>query len=207
TNMLSQTEAAISRNLDTEGHKKILLSLKEEQTNLIELTNSLLLISQYEKIVFQDTWPQLRIDEVLYDTIATCKRMFINMDISLDFTSLPENESQLLVACNDTLLKSAFRNLIKNAYNYSNNQKVNIVIEVKKPSLKIIFINTGNQLTSAEIDKMKMPFFRGQNAVNKKGFGLGLSIVNKIIELHKGSIVYNAINDNINQFVITLPIA
>ena len=205
--MLSQTEAAINRNLDKEGYKKILISLKEEQTNLIELTNSLLLISQYDKIVFQDTWPIERVDEILYDTIATCKRMFSNLDISLDFKTLPENEDELLVVCNDTLLKSAFRNLIKNAYNYSNNQKVTIIIEINTPTIKIIFINTGNQLTSAEIDKIKMPFFRGQNAINKKGFGIGLSIVNKIIELHKGSILYSAVADNINKFSIILPIA
>jgi signal transduction histidine kinase len=205
--MLSQTEAAINRNLDKEGYKKILLSLKEEQTNIIELINSLLLISQYDKIVFQDSWPKERVDEVLYDTIATCKRQFRHIDISLDFKTLPEIEEDLLVACNDTLLKSAFKNLIKNAYNYSNNQKVTIVIEIVKPVIKVIFTNTGNQLSSAEIDKIKMPFFRGQNAVNKKGFGLGLSIVNKIIELHNGSIKYKALDDNINQFSIILPIA
>ena len=205
--MLSQTEAAINRNLDKEGYKKILISLKEEQTNLIELTNSLLLISQYDKIVFQDSWPKERVDEILYDTIATCKRIFNNIDITLDFKTLPENEAELLIVCDDTLLKSAFRNLIKNAYNYSNNQKVTIVIEIDKTAIQVIFTNTGNQLTCAEIDKIKMPFFRGQNAINKKGFGLGLSIVNKIIELHKGSIIYKAIDDNINQFSITLPIA
>lgn len=205
--MLSQTEAALNRNLDDVGYKKILLSLKEEQTNLIELTNSLLLISQYDKIVFQDTWPKLRVDEVLYDTIATCKRMFNNIDVSLDFKSFPENESELFVTCNDTLIKSAFRNLIKNAYYYSNNQKLTITIDINKPNILVIFTNTGNQLTNAEIEKMKMPFFRGQNAVNKKGFGLGLSIINKIVELHNGSVVYNAIDNNINQFSVILPIA
>ncbi|MFX8797645.1 histidine kinase dimerization/phospho-acceptor domain-containing protein, partial [Acinetobacter baumannii] len=50
--MLSQTESALNKNLSPENFQKVLESLKEEQLNLIELTNSLLLLSQYEKLQF-----------------------------------------------------------------------------------------------------------------------------------------------------------
>ncbi len=205
--MLSQTEAALNRNLDTEGYKRVLESLKEDQTNLIELTNSLLLIYQYEKINFLNTWPAVRIDELLYETIANSKRLFDNIEIELNFENIPEKDTDLLIYANDTLLKSAFRNLIKNAYHYSDNRKVTIAIAIVKPYLKITFSNTGNQLSSNEIEKIIMPFFRGKNASVKKGYGLGLSIVNRILELHKGTLNYKAIKQNENQFVIMLPIA
>lgn len=205
--MLSQTEAALNRNLNADGYKRVLISLKEDQTNLIELTNSLLLISQYEKINFLNTWPAIRIDELLYETIADAKRQFENIEIELNFETIPENDTDLLIYSNDTLLKSAFRNLIKNAYFYSDNQRVAIGITIVKPYVKITFSNTGNQLSENEIEKIMMPFFRGKNSSAKKGYGLGLSIVNRIIELHKGSLNYKAINQNENHFVIVLPIA
>ncbi len=204
--MLSQTEAALNRNLDVAGYKRVLVSLKEDQTDLIELTNSLLLISQYERLAASTSWPQMRIDELLYDTIANCKRMFNDIDITLDFKTLPENETDLILFGNDVLLKSAFRNLIKNAYNYSDNKKVNIVMEIGSPFINIHFINTGKQLMQSEMDKIKMPFFRGNNALTKKGFGLGLSIVTTILELHKGKLNYEAIGDNTNQFTVSLPV-
>lgn len=205
--MLSQTEAALNRNLDTDGYKRVLESLKEDQTNLIELTNSLLLISQYEKINFLNTWPAVRIDELLYETIADAKRQFDHIEIELNFETIPEIDTDLLIYSNDTLLKSAFRNLIKNAYFYSDNQKVAIGIAIVKPYVKITFSNSGNQLSENEIEKITMPFFRGKNASTKKGYGLGLSIVNRIIELHKGTLNYKAINQNENHFIIVLPIA
>lgn len=205
--MLSQTEAALNRNLDIDGYKRVLESLKEDQTNLIELTNSLLLISQYEKINFLNTWPAVRIDELLYETIADAKRQFDHIEIELNFETIPEIDTDLLIYSNDTLLKSAFRNLIKNAYFYSDNQKVAIGIAIVKPYVKITFSNSGNQLSDNEIEKITMPFFRGKNASTKKGYGLGLSIVNRIIELHKGTLNYKAINQNENHFIIVLPIA
>ena len=41
---------------------------------MIELTNSLLLISQYEKIDFQDDWPQIRVDELLYEVAEIAQK-------------------------------------------------------------------------------------------------------------------------------------
>ncbi len=202
--MLSQTEAALNRNLDIEGYKKVMKSLKEDQTDLIELTNSLLLISQYEKIANSGDWPLIRVDEMLYDTVASCKRMLPKIDISIDFKTLPEDENELMVKGNDSLLKSVFSNLIKNAYKYSDNKKVNIVIETGSPYMNIQFINSGKQLQQGEVDKMKMPFFRGDNAITKKGYGLGLAIVTTILDLHKGKITYTALGDNVNQFTISL---
>jgi signal transduction histidine kinase len=205
--MLSQTEAAINRNLDIDGYKRVLESLKEDQNNLIELTNSLLLISQYEKINFLKSWPAIRIDELLYETIADARRQFVKIEIALNFKMIPEKDTDLLIHSNDTLLKSAFRNLIKNAYVYSDNQKITIDIAITKPNVKITFSNNGNQLSENEIEKITLPFFRGKNASTKKGYGLGLSIVNRIIELHKGTLQYKAINQNENHFIIILPIA
>jgi signal transduction histidine kinase len=49
-----------------------------------------------------------------------------------------------------------------------------------------------------------IPFFRGENAANKKGFGLGLSIVDRIVSLHKGRVTYQPLGDDRNVFSITL---
>jgi len=89
-NMLAQTESALRREFSLEEAKEILQSLKEDQQELIELTNSLLLLSQYEKIYYTPEWPEVRIDEVLYDTIAAVKKIFPNISLSLEFIRMPE---------------------------------------------------------------------------------------------------------------------
>jgi len=201
--MLAQTELALRKNLTLEEAKDVLLSLKEDQQELIELTNSLLLLSQYEKISYSSDWPMVRIDELLYDTISMVKRMFPNISISLEFLQLPENEISLSINGNYTLLRSAFRNLIKNAFQYSEDKNVSIIIKADTTSIDIYFDNRGKTLNLKDKDRLFIPFFRGENAIRKRGFGLGLSIVKRIVQLHQGTITYEVVNEKTNRFTVS----
>lgn len=103
------------------------------------------------------------------------------------------------------MIKSVFTNLIKNGYQYSSNQKVNISILADEHEIEITFQNTGLPLSKEESLNMTLPFFRGQNAGGKKGFGLGLSIIDRILALHNGSLNYYTSADDLNVFKVKLP--
>jgi signal transduction histidine kinase len=203
--MLSQTEAALNRPYDTEGYRAVLQSLKEDQQNMIELTNSLLLISQTDTINYLPQWPYIRVDELLYDVISAAKKMYADIQIDLSFEKIPEDDGELMIKGNESLLRSAFINLIKNAYNYSYDHRVVIVLTPGLFQLKIAIKNQGEQLKSAEIEKMNIPFFRGENATSKKGFGLGIAIIEKIVSLHRGNVFYTPELDDWNVFNIQFP--
>lgn len=202
-NMLAQTEAALRRDITVEEAKDVLLSLREDQQELIELTNSLLLLSQYEKISYSVDWPRVRLDEILYDTIALVKRIYPAINVSLEFAYLPENDLYLSIQGNDALLRSAFRNLIKNAFQYSDDKNVSIIIEADRDVINIHFVNKGKVLAQNEQERLFIPFFRGENAMRKRGFGLGLSIVKRIILLHKGTVSYTVEADDENRFTVS----
>lgn len=202
--MLSQTESALRKELTVPEAYRVLQSLKEDQQEMIDLTNSLLLLSQYENINYSIHWPKVRIDELVQEMIITVQKMFPDIKISFDFIDEPEKESYLYFPGNETLLRSAFRNLIKNAYLYSDNKKVAITMEAQANAVYIHFENKGPVLSQEDKERMFLPFFRGDNAQRIKGFGLGLSIVRRIAELHKGAIIYDIIEENINRFTLLL---
>ena len=206
TKMLSQTESSLNRELSVSEYKELLISLQDDQIELIELTNSLLVLSQYEKISDNTTWPKLRIDELLYESVSESKRFYNDIDININFCNTPDMEEELLINGNEVLLKSAFRNLIKNAYLYSDNKTVKISIETKPSIINVAFTNTGNVLKPEEVEYIFVPFFRGNNAVLIKGFGLGLSIVNKISEIHNARLDYSSPDSTINKFAISFSI-
>ena len=198
--MLAQTEAALRKDLSIEEYRQVLQSLKEDQEGLVDLSNSLLLLSQYERIQSANKWPPIRIDEVLYDTMSNARKMLSPIEIELQFAQVPDDEKDLMVKGNEALLKVAFTNLIKNAWQYSADKKVMITIETSGQHVIVHFDNNGDHLSESEIDKLKVPFFRGSNAVNVKGFGLGLSIVQRIMLLHHGSFGYTIAASGINRF-------
>ncbi|MCE3281778.1 MAG: two-component sensor histidine kinase [Chitinophagaceae bacterium] len=200
--MLAQTELALRQDRDTEGYKRVLESLKEDQQGLIDLTNSLLSLSQYEKIAAAGEWPKVRVDEILYETVEAARKMFADININIGFSEVPDDEDLLCVRANDALLKSAFFNLIKNAYRYSNDRKVAIAIRANADQVIITVENNGKQIPEDERSRLFIPFFRGQNAMGQKGFGLGLSIVNRIIHLHVGTVHYEAEGTDLNRFVV-----
>jgi len=201
--MLLQTESALRKELTTEEAKKVLESLKEEQMKIIDLTNSLLLLSQFESGHYLSHWPKLRIEELLYDSIEEAKKMYPDINISFNFLKYPEEESYLYLRGNETLLHIAFSNLIKNAYLYSDNKHAIIILEAQSNVIYLHFENKGQVLKTEDKEKIFLPFRRGENAQQKKGSGLGLSIVTRIAELHKGTVNYQVVNHNINRFTLS----
>jgi signal transduction histidine kinase len=201
--MLSQTESALRKDLTPAEAKAVLLSLKDDQQEMIELTNSLLLLSQYEQSDFSRDWQMIRLDEVLYDTIEMIKRMYKNINISIEFEKVPDDELKLSIKGNEILLRSAFRNLIKNAYQYSEDKTVIIIISFENDSIDIHFNNKGKLVSESERPQLFVPFFRSINFQHKKGFGLGLSIVRRIVSLHKGTVTYSAFDEDTNRFTIS----
>ncbi len=203
--MLAQTESALSKEFDETAYQQVLFSLKEDEQRLIELTNSLLLISQYDQLNFSSDWPRLRIDELLYETISSVNKMFPDIAVTVFFTKTPEDDHDCIISGNDSLLKSAFGNLLKNAYAYSFDKKVTIGIDIYHRHIELHFDNNGLQLSPIESEKIMSAFFRGENAAMTKGFGLGLSIVQRILAVHHGKLRYTPLYDDMNRFTVTLP--
>jgi signal transduction histidine kinase len=129
--------------------------------------------------------------------------MFHNISVSVEFLQMPENETSLSISGNYTLLRSAFRNLLKNAFQYSEDKTVYITIQATNQSINIFFENKGKTLSATDKDRLFIPFFRGENAIRKRGFGLGLSIVKRIVQLHQGTISYDTVGEKTNRFTVS----
>ncbi len=201
-NMLSETENALSKDRSTETYRQTLHSLREEQSRLVEMTNSLLLLSQHKKARLADTTPKIRVDEVLYNTIEDLKVSVPEYKIVLGFSGIPENENDLLVMGNEALLRTAFRNLLENACRYAEDHAAHINIISTPRLMEICFDNRGPTLSEVESRRLFMPFFRGENASGKRGYGLGLVIAQRILAIHGARIEYQKPGPERNRFVV-----
>ncbi|WP_343605473.1 ATP-binding protein [Fluviicola sp.] len=192
----------IEKETDPEEIKRLIQNQKEDTRSLSEIINSLLEIAKTE--TSRDSFTErFRIDELIFDISDSLKNVAPDFVFSVDYEE-PVDENHLEITGNSRLIKAALSNLMENCIHYSSDGQAAIRINCGE-QLEISFENKGKVLTKQEVNYLFKHFFRGKNSTGKKGFGLGLVFVNKIITMHGGSIDYETVSRNTNRFRITLP--
>ena len=109
-----------------------------------------------------------------------------NIDIQVDSVS-----KKLYIRANE-LLEDLFENILANAIKYNENPTVEILVNISKEKkesinyLKMEFIDNGIGINDF---RKSLVFQRGYSkGTSVQGMGLGLSLVNKIIETYNGKI-------------------
>jgi two-component system sensor histidine kinase ArlS len=203
-NLIASCESALNKELTNEEYKELIRSLNEEHRNLVELTNALLLLSKYENLSEQPVLQENRADELLFTVMDEVQLQFPGHMIRFNFSEAPVNENDLVIIGNEMLLRTLLGNLLRNACKYASDGHVTITVNTSPESVRFEFRNAGPVLDADELPLLMQPFFRGRNSGNQKGYGLGLSIANRIAGLHKGRLLYEG-EHNINTFTLELP--
>ena len=124
----------------------------------------------------------------LSEQIRSCVLLLENRWIKkhLEF-SLEFDEHE--ICANEELLKQVFINLIDNAIKFSPEYgTVEIKIEKMNNHYNITVSNTGEEIPKESIEKIFNKFYQADESHAAEGNGVGLAIVKKIIELHKGKV-------------------
>jgi signal transduction histidine kinase len=104
------------------------------------------------------------------------------------------------------ILWSILTNLISNSLKYSGKgDTITLTTEIKNNSLTIFLKDHGIGIPPEEINYIFERFYRARNAVNFKGTGLGLHIVEKNIKLFNGSISVSSQLNVGTEFTVVLP--
>lgn len=182
--------------------KPVLNSLKEELLKLIDLTNSLLLLSKLANESKAVTaMNEVRIDEVLFDIAEEVMSHDAKNKIRIELNGF-DNEEKLRVIGTPILLKMMFRNLVENACKYAKDNTAIIRISLTEAKLSIHVSNDGQTIALSEQPQIFNPLFRASNAIDSKGFGVGLSIVKRIAEYHHATVSYTINEKGENQFTV-----
>jgi two-component system, OmpR family, sensor histidine kinase ArlS len=149
----------------------------------------------------------IRVDEVVLRLPSEVAKINAEYSVLLQFDNLPENEENLLVFGNEELLFTAVKNIVINACKYSDNRQAIIRLEVDQKRIAISITDQGKGIPEKELRTIFQPFYRIEKSASGEGFGLGLSLAERIIKLHKGSIEVTSKQNVGTHFIINLPTA
>ena len=102
----------------------------------------------------------------------------------------PPAESMVEVFGSPVLLERALGNLISNALKYSPaGGRVEIAVRADAGQAECVVRDHGPGVPEAELASLFRPFFRGSNAAQAEGHGLGLAIAQRVAQAHGGEIL------------------
>ena len=110
--------------------------------------------------------------------------------------------------CDHGLLKVAVRNLIANAKRHSASGKpIEVAATMREDGqVQISVSNHGDAIPEDEIPSLFQKYFRGRFAQHKPGAGLGLYLVQRIVDIHGGSIeLRNEADSGMVTFTLCIP--
>ncbi|KFF12661.1 HAMP domain-containing histidine kinase [Chryseobacterium soli] len=182
-----------------------LLSLQQIQKDvyqLSDLTNSLLLLTKFDKENIQSIYEEVRIDEVIFESFEAVEKSYPTL--KMDFLISEETSENPLLTINgiQSLLDIVFINLFKNAAVYSDHTEVDVLITETNLKLIVDVISRGKTIPEQEQSKLFEAFMRGNNSQNISGSGLGLRIVKRILEYHGAEIIYSSPAESTNKFSV-----
>jgi len=193
TVMIGESDYLLTRERNKEEYVNHIKLLVSDLKKLNELINSLLELAQINRNK-TISLSNVRIDEIIFNSIQQIKTKYQNRKI-IPTIQYPENGNDLLIHGNSGLLEIAFKNLLDNACKFSN-EDVNVEFIISDKLINITISDKGVGIPSNEIANIYSPFKRASNAKFIGGFGIGLSLVVKIMELHDAIInVYSTENE------------
>lgn len=193
------------KTLSLEDAKKVLRSNLEEIDSLQSLTDNLLTLAQFQKANGSLTFDMISLKDVIDEAVkkvlplARAKQITIKQDVQ-DYSLKTDKKSIIdLVVI-----------LLDNAIKYSPKKKsVKISTHKDGHSLSISVKDYGMGIEETDLPYIFDRFYRADTSRSKStvsGFGLGLSIAKKIVEVHKGTIDVESIPGKQTTFTIKLPI-
>lgn len=147
-----------------------------------------------------------------FDLVEACKQTLSEMQFLLeDKKATIETHfdpTEIILKGDADLWHKVFSNLLDNALKFSK-EKPETKISITKNSqfIKIEVNDKGIGVAEKDLQRIFEKFYRSDyyKKSNIQGFGLGLSFVNKIVQLHKGTVKAVSKLDEGTTFIIELP--
>ncbi|WP_128544423.1 sensor histidine kinase [Larkinella soli] len=200
----SEIQLGLLRRFSPEEYQEILNNLLSDTDRLINLTNSLLFLARTLENLTQMPLVPVRMEEVVLmakDELISAKPEY---RIEFDYENLPDSENETMVSGNEELLKRVLQNLLDNACKYSTDRTARIRIGTDRKFCRVSIEDRGIGMAPEEMERAFEPFYRSPKAVGFEGFGIGLPICQRIVELHQGRITVESRLHEGSRFTVWL---
>ena len=204
--VISGLEVALSnKKLDFALAKKTLEGTLEEMREFSKLSNTLLDLSK-DDMKNKIKYEIINISELVKPIMEKSKNLaFSNKEINFQIKMM---DRPIMVRGDSVELCRVFYNILDNAIKYTPQKGIILVSDKIVSNQYVLTVkDSGIGIPKNIIQRIFDPFFRGDQARSENGAGLGLTLVKKIIENHRGTISIKSEENKGATVIISLPIS
>ncbi len=125
-------------------------------------------------------------------------------------TRVDTGPGSLLVGGDREALRQVVLNLLDNAAKYGGDRKtVDVELDVRRQDGEVVVSvrDNGMGVDPAEANRIFLKFYRGKTAsANAKGFGIGLAIVQQVMQAHGGRVTLSSRPGSGSRFDLHFPV-
>lgn len=191
TNILGTLQTSLRYDQNPDDWRESMEVSVEELKKVIALTNSLLSLAKVTDGTVAMTAVQL--DDCLLTAIGQVQAKYPGRNFPLQF--MASEEESFMVKGNAALLTTAFLNVLDNACKYSS-VAVSVQLQAREGHIAVTVTDQGRGIATTDAEHVLDPLYRGQNVDGVPGYGIGLTVTQKIIALHQGTL---RISSQVNQ--------
>ncbi|MFZ0565739.1 MAG: ATP-binding protein [Chlamydiales bacterium] len=191
--------------LSPEVHKEVTQKIVSNCQRMDTLVKTLLTLAAIDEGIPSSRLQDCDLKELIEQTKQTIIAVHPNANISIESKGKPPFRLRV----DYDLFLQAILNLLDNAVKYSKPPaKVNVLIEKKKDEFVIQVSDKGKGIPAEDLDRIFERFYSVDKSYSRTlgGSGLGLSIVERIVEKHAGKIEVESTLGQGTIFTVTLPI-
>ncbi|HXC05114.1 MAG TPA: ATP-binding protein [Bacteroidia bacterium] len=185
--IIVELEVALTKTRSIEEYQALLASILTESEKLNHIITGLLDMAQINRDESALMTGIIRLDELIWDIRDKITREIPESKVMIALANLPSDSEELVIHGNKHLLDIALYNLIENACKFSGNQDVHVQLLSSSNGTLITIRDQGIGIPPEELQQVNKSFYRAKNASAFKGSGIGLSLSEKIIKMHKAS--------------------
>ncbi|RRD40210.1 sensor histidine kinase [Leptotrichia sp. OH3620_COT-345] len=183
--IISQSEYGVEYSDSLNETKKILNIILKEAQKMSNLISRLLTLARIDRGHQKLNPENINVSELAEIVIDSQKNEAKKKNITITGKIIPD----LYMTVDEMMIMRVFINLLSNAVSYGK-ENGNIIVELFQNNGSLIgkITDDGIGISHENIDKIWMRFFQVDTSRTGDNIGLGLSMVKRIIEAHKGKI-------------------
>lgn len=181
--------------------------IKREGKKLSGMVEQILVFAGAKSGKLKYDFRETDISKVIADALEECLPVIEDKQFEVEAevaANLPYVEGD------ERALTQAIQNLLSNSLKYSNgNRKIKISAENGDGNIKIAVEDEGFGIAEKDLKQIFEPFYRSKDVVDEQigGNGLGLSLVEQIVDAHDGKIDVKSEIGKGSMFTVHLPVS